>query len=124
VVEINIKKAAANLDKKINARLKTRLQLWRKAKADSDKIRRLIISKYKPARLYQWRSVLNKNLFAEYSDIDFAVEGDFPPEKYFAMFEEADNLTSFPLDLIDMKKVNPVHAQSIIRNGKLVYEQK
>jgi len=32
-------------------------------------------------------------------------------------------LTDFPLDLVELERIETVHAESIRRNGRLVYER-
>ena len=84
----------------------------------------MITTKYNPRRIYQWGSLLNEKYFSEISDIDIAVEGIRSVEQYFQMVGEAAKLTDFPLDLVDIEKIDCVHAESIRKRGRLVYERK
>ncbi len=81
------------------------------------------IEKYHPQRLYQWGSLLNRARFWERSDIDLAVEGLTDAARFFALYAEADRLTSFPLDLVQIERVEPEYAELIRKNGRLVYDR-
>jgi predicted nucleotidyltransferase len=59
---------------------------------------------YRPSRLYQWGSLLDRSHFRECSDIDIAVEGIVTPDEFFAMYGDADRLTSVTLDLVALEK--------------------
>ena len=82
----------------------------------------LLIEHDPPRRIYQWGSLLNEATFSEISDIDIAVEGEFSPEIFFAMVREAEQLTSFSLDFVDLNKMEPEFADIIRAKGRLVYE--
>ena len=99
-------------------------QLFLKAKVDFDKIVLMIIKEYKPKRIYQWGSLLKKENFSTISDIDIAIEGITDPKKYFRLLGEADALTKFPLDIVQIEKIHPFHAKSIKEKGKVIYEEK
>ena len=83
----------------------------------------LLIAKYRPRRIYQWGSLLDRGCFWERSDIDIAVEGIVTPDELFAMYGEADQLASVSLDLVALEKVEPEFAEIIRTKGKLVYER-
>jgi predicted nucleotidyltransferase len=121
---VDKEKAKKNLEKRILEKHKIFSQLWKQAVDDFEKITKMIIKNYKPKRLYQWGSVMKKNYFNDNSDIDIAVEGDFTAQDFFKMYEEADSLTKFSLDLVDINKIDPIYAESIKRNGRIVYEHK
>ncbi len=99
-------------------------RLFEKAWQDFDRIVGLIIENYDPVRIYQWGSLLTRRHFSGISDIDIAVEGIGSAEQYFRMIGESAELTDFPLDIVEMEKIDPVHAESIRRKGRLVYERK
>lgn len=101
---------------------KDRIILYGKACADFKKILDHIISLYKPKRIYQWGSLLHPESFKEYSDIDIALEGLTSPRDFFALLDTADSLTSFNLDIVQLEKIHPLHAESIKKKGKLIYE--
>lgn len=98
--------------------------LWRQAVNDADAIVAMIIEKFDPQAIYQWGSVLKGDHFSEISDIDIAVEGLHSAERYFAMLGEAEALTHFPLDLVEMEHIEPEYADLIRKHGKCVYKQK
>ncbi len=84
----------------------------------------LLIKRYDLKQIYQCGSLLNQKYFSEISDIDIAVEGVKSAEQYFQMIGEAMELTDFPLDLVDIEKVDPVYAEGIRKRGRLIYERK
>ena len=122
--EIDLDKAREFLDKKMDFTNNENLKLWIKANEDFKKIVDVIIKKYHPKYIYQWGSLLNKDQFTDWSDIDIAIEGCFSPETFFCIYDEANSLTEFELDLVELSKIEPLHAESIKRKGRLVYEQK
>jgi predicted nucleotidyltransferase len=91
------------------------------AQSNFSHILEMIIKDYKPTRVWQWGSLMDRNRFSEISDIDIAVEGISSPPVFFEMYGKAAELTLFPLDLVDIDAVEPSHAESIRRRGKLVY---
>ncbi len=97
--------------------------LFLQALSDASAIIQMIIGKYNPRRIYQWGSLLAPEAFRDYSDIDIAVEGLPGPEVIFSILRDAGPLTRFPLDLIELEKIDPLHAESIRQKGRLVYEQ-
>ena len=107
-------------DRQEAADLQNRLN---RARDDFNKIVAMLIKKHNPKRIYQWGSLVNEEGFSKISDIDIAVEGIGSQEKFFTMFGEADAITSFHLDLIDIDKIHPLHARDIRINGRIVYER-
>lgn len=93
------------------------------AHADFARILDLIIREYCPLRVWQWGSLLDRTRFSEISDIDIAVEGAFSPQVFFDMYGRTMELTSFPLDLVDIDSIEAAHAQSIRENGRLAFER-
>ncbi len=61
--------------------------------------------------------------FRDYSDIDIAVEGITDPQAFFLMLGDAQALTHFPLDLVQIEKIAPEHAEDIRQQGKIAYER-
>lgn len=90
---------------------------------DCERIIAMIIANYKPERMYQWGSLLRRERFWESSDIDIAVEGLADSACFFSLLAEADDLTDLPLDIVELEHVDPLHAESIRKKGKLVYER-
>ena len=89
---------------------------------DVDAIIAMAVRVYDPERIYQWGSLLDRDRFTEASDIDLAVEGMGPVERFFNLVRDAEALTRFPLDLVEMERVDPLHARSIREKGRLVHE--
>ena len=96
---------------------------FEQASRDFERIVRMIVEKYKPHRIYQWGSLLRLEHFSELSDIDIAVEGLKSMEQYFSLLGEADEMTQFPLDIVELEKIHTLHAESIRAKGKLIYEK-
>jgi predicted nucleotidyltransferase len=67
---------------------------------------------------------LHPEEFNDLSDIDIAVEGIKSAKKFFNLFGAIEKLTKFPVDLVEIEKIDPLHAESIRKYGKLVYERK
>ena len=93
------------------------------ARRDFDRIVDLAVEKYRPARIYQWGSLLHPRAFSERSDIDIAVEGIASSEDFLSLYGEACELTGFELDLVQLEKAYPAHAASIRERGRLIYER-
>ena len=93
------------------------------AHLDFDRIVNLVIERYHPARIYQWGSLLDPRTFAEWSDIDIAVEGITSAEQFLALYREASEMTGFELDLVQLENAHPAYAASIRERGRLVYER-
>jgi predicted nucleotidyltransferase len=111
------------LDRKRAIRKAANTERWELADADCRKIVAMIIERYRPLRIYQWGSLLNREMFREWSDIDIAVEGIPGPEVFSSLYGDADRMTNFPLDLVEMERVHPLHAETIRTRGKLVYSR-
>lgn len=103
-----------------SARLKAR---WEAAQRDFETIVDHIRLRYNPERIYQWGSLLDFSRFSEISDIDIALEGIDGPEEYFAILGDAMKMTGFPLDIVEMKNLDPETAEEIRKKGRLVYER-
>ena len=99
-------------------------RLRQRANADADKIISMIVEHYSPLRIYQWGSVLSSGLFRDYSDIDIAVEGLVGPLDVLNILRDAEDLTQFPIHIVELDKTEHVHAESIRRKGALIYERK
>jgi predicted nucleotidyltransferase len=96
---------------------------FEQATRDCEAIISMIKERYNPKRIYQWGSLLNKAKFDEMSDIDIAVEGLGSAEKFFALYGDAEKMTDFSLDLVELEKVHPLDMDSIRLHGRLVYER-
>ncbi len=122
--EFDIQKAREFIQKKRANILREKHQRFEKAWHDFDNIVALLIKRYDLKEIYQWGSLLDRKYFSEISDIDIAVEGVKSAEQYFQMIGEAMELTDFPLDLVDIEKVDPIYAESIRKRGRLIYQRK
>jgi len=96
---------------------------WDMARSDFDAIVEHIIRTFNPLRVYQWGSLLDVRTFSEISDIDIALEGLSGPEEYFAILGDAMFMTSFPLDIIELDRIDRETADDIRTRGKLIYER-
>ncbi len=80
-----------------------------------------------PIRVRQWssREELAEEAVAGHAedDIDVAIEGPVSADTFFRLFGDAQALTAFALDLVELDKIDPLHAASIRRKGRLVYER-
>ena len=90
---------------------------------DAERITAMLIERFKPVRIYQWGSLLTPSCFREWSDIDFAVEGLKDPLAGLRAADEAGRMTDFTVDLVEMERIHSRHAESIRKQGKLVYER-
>ena len=122
-MSINIINAKKFIQKKQEIKKKEIHKRFEAAWQDFNKIASMIIKKYKPKRIYQWGSLLDEDRFSYISDIDIAVEGIGSAEEYFAMLGDAMDLTNFSVDLVEIEKIEPLHANSIKEKGKVVYER-
>ena len=94
----------------------------RQAQADFNQIKEMLVRKYHPKRIYQWGSLLAPEKFQEISDIDIAVEGLTDPMAGLHALDDACQLTRFPVDLVELERIHPAHAETIRKQGKLIYE--
>jgi predicted nucleotidyltransferase len=76
---------------------------------------------YDPLRIWQWGSLLDRKRFSEISDIDIAVEGIEDTATFFELYGKALSLTTLPLDLVELERIEPLHAASIRERGRLVH---
>ena len=74
--------------------------------------------------IYQWGSLLENRHFSEMSDIDIALEGVMDPVLLSGLLGKAEQLTSFPLDIVAIEQIHPAYAEYIRHRGKVAYEQK
>ena len=112
-----------NLQTRFRKREEQRTVLLNRARDNFEQIVKMIIEKYHPKRIYQWGSLIHGSHFTERSDIDIAIEGITSARQFFAILGEAESLTNFPIDLVQMESVHTLHAESIRKKGKIVYEE-
>ena len=82
-----------------------------------------IAAQVNPRRIYQWGSLLDRKRFSEISDLDFAVEGLTGPAEFFQVLGIAMNVTSLPVDVVELEKVPADVADRIRTRGALVHER-
>jgi len=119
---VSIRDARAFLERKARKRQEFYSSLYDQALRDFQAITDMIVKQYRPSRIWQWGSLLDRSQFRDYSDIDVAVEGVDDPERFFSMLGDAERLTRFPLDLLDLNRIAPEFAARIRRRGVMVYE--
>lgn len=115
--------ARRNLDQRAERRQARLDERWEAARRDAQKIVDMLIADFQPRRIYQWGSLLDRRRFLEISDIDLALEGITSPAMFFALLDAAERLTSFAVDIVQLEKIHPLHAQSIRAKGKLLPER-
>lgn len=98
-------------------------QLWRQAATDAEQIVGMIVSQFDPQAIYQWGSVLYQSHFNSLSDIDIAVEGLNSAERFFALVAEAEKMTRFPLDIVELEQVQPAYVTLIKKFGRCIYQR-
>lgn len=94
-----------------------------RACASFDAITAMIVERFRPVRIYQWGSLLNRARFSEISDIDIAVEGLSGPQEYYTLLGVALPMTDFPLDIVEIERVGADNAKYIREYGRIVYER-
>lgn len=119
---MDIKAVKNNLLKRKAAKTNARLELCKAAARDFDAIVQMIINRYRPEKIVQWGSLLCPEQFDEHSDIDIAIQGITDPECFFALLGDAMYLTRFPLDIVQLEKIEPEFAELILMKGKTIYE--
>ncbi len=106
------------------ARRRERLRvLAADAQSDCDRIVRMLVADFDPRRIYQWGSLLTPDRFREWSDIDLALEGLTDPLAGLRALDAACGMTRFPVDLVEMERMHPLHAETIRQTGRLIYEK-
>ena len=119
----HIQRARRRLEERAQERAEELEAKRLEAARDSQAIARMIAREYEPRRIYQWGSVLRPGGFREYSDVDIAVEGVTDAGAFFKMLAAAGKMTSFPLDLVQMEKIEPEYAEEIRRYGEVIHEK-
>jgi predicted nucleotidyltransferase len=121
--EFDIKTACENMNRVTQKRHALIHEKFRHAQTDFAAIVETIKNKYNPVRIWQWGSLLDERYFSDISDIDLAVEGICEPELFFALYGDAMTLTEFPLDIVQMEKIEPEFADIIRMKGRIIYER-
>ncbi len=118
----DIQKIKKNLHKREEIKRQARLKRFDAATSDFSTIVQMIINRYSPEKIVQWGSLLVSEQFDENSDIDIAIEGIPDAIRYFALLGDAMELTRFPLDIVQLEKIEPEFAELILSKGKIIYE--
>jgi predicted nucleotidyltransferase len=121
VPEFDYESAREFLRQKERRRQKLLDARFARAWEDFHRIAETIWQKYHPDAIYQWGSLLDRNQFSEISDIDIALEGRMTAERYFALLADTEGMTDLPLDIVELAKVHPAHAEAIRTRGRRVY---
>jgi predicted nucleotidyltransferase len=120
---IDMRKVRENLAQRDRCRREELDILFAKATRDCAAIVSMIVDRYHPTRVVQWGSLLDRKHFTEVSDIDLAIEGVVEAQRYFELLKDAESLTTFPLDIVQLDKIDPLHRESILRKGTVIYER-
>jgi len=96
---------------------------FKRATCDFDTICQMIIREFQPKAIYQWGSLLDREKFSGISDIDIAVEGITDAQDYFTLLRIADEMTEFPIDIVQLEKIHPLHSDMIIKRGVQIYRK-
>jgi predicted nucleotidyltransferase len=80
----------------------------------------MIEAEFKPARIWQWGSLLDRPRFSEISDIDIGVEGLGSADRFFRLVEKAGALTRMPLDIVELERLEPEFANLVRTRGRIV----
>ena len=120
---IDLDAVRAFLGRKAEARRERLERSLEIAQADFDRIARHVFEKYPVTRIWQWGSLVERRHFSEISDIDLGLEGVSSPQMFSAILDDAIKMTDFPLDIIELEKIEPADAHRIRRRGRLVHER-
>lgn len=120
---VTIDQMRRSLDRRSEAKRVANDARWKQATQDLERIIAETVRRFKPARIYCWGSLLHPETFNAQSDIDIGVEGISEPQAYFDLIGVAAGLTEWPVDIVQMEKIDPVFARLIRRKGKIVYER-
>lgn len=122
-MSFDVRAARRHLQERSRRRSIALHELHHRAQADAAAIVEMLIKRYQPTRIYQWGSVLGAERFREWSDIDIAMEGLEDPLDGLRAADEASELASFPVDVVELDRIDPRIAETIRREGRLVYER-
>ena len=122
VSERELQQMKRNLARRSARRSRELQRRLTEARRDFDRIVQRISEHYRPSRIWQWGSLIDGAHFTERSDIDIALEGITDAPAFFAILADAERLTRFPIDIVQMEKIHPAYAESIRARGRIVYE--
>ncbi|MDE0024595.1 MAG: hypothetical protein OXP69_09320 [Spirochaetaceae bacterium] len=89
--------------------------------SEFDSIVEMIVREFAPLRVWQWGSLLDRRHFSARSDIDIAVEGLGRAERLFELYARAEELTTFPLHVVELERIETEYARLIRGSGRLVH---
>ncbi|RKX69817.1 MAG: hypothetical protein DRP60_16270 [Spirochaetes bacterium] len=121
---VDMKKVREFLKGKTEKRRLLLDERYERACRDFESIAGRVADELNPVRIYQWGSLLDRRRFSEISDIDIAVEGLNGPEEYFRTVGIAMDISSLPVDVVEMEKIPSDIADRIRKKGRIVYERK
>ena len=121
--EFDIAAARKNLALATQRRREELRRLSLRAGDDANAIVRMVAEKYRPARIWQWGSLVDEHAFSENSDIDIGIEGLGSAEAFFGLYGDAMKMTDLPLDIVELEKIEPEFADLIRTKGRIVYER-
>lgn len=96
-----------------------RRELARAARADAERIARMLVRRFGAKRVYLFGSLLVPDGFREASDIDLAAEG-IPAERFIWASADAARATAFPLDLVPLEDCRASLREVVLREGVLL----
>ena len=94
---------------------------FRTAWEEFHRIVEMIAAEFAPRRIWQWGSLLHRDRFCERSDIDIALEGLGAAERLFRVYARAEEMSTFPLDIVELERIEPEYAHLIRTKGRLVH---
>ena len=113
----------AFLERKVAERRASLGELHARAVADFETIVEMIVREAQPQRIVQWCSFLRPELFRPYSDIDIAIEGVTDPAVLSRLLGLAEEMTRFPVDIVQLERIEPEFREVIEAKGRVVYER-
>lgn len=118
---IDLDKVRAFLADKEQARQRVLDERFEQMTSDCRKIVDHISRSHRVRRIYQWGSLLDRSRFSEISDIDIALEGIEDYQEFSSILGEAEKMTDFPLDLVELERVGVENARFIRETGRMVH---
>ena len=109
-----LRRREADRQRGLDARFQT---AW----SEFHRIVEMIVDEFAPRRIWQWGSLLHRPRFSERSDIDIALEGLGSAERLFQIHARAEELSTFPLDIVELERIEPEYAHLIRTTGRLVH---
>jgi predicted nucleotidyltransferase len=120
----DIASAAGSFLTREKLRADKRRALHARAVADCARIIDMAVDVFHPLRVLQWGSLLEPEIFDESSDIDIAVEGLAGARQFLDFIGRALDMTDFPLDIVELEKLDPGSREALMRRARVVYERR